>query len=679
MNLKAPFPYFGGKSKIADIVWEAFGSVDNYVEPFFGSGAVLLCRPGFDDSARWTETVNDDDGFISNFWRALRDDPDNVAFHADWPVNECVVGDTIISTPSGSRKIKTLSPGDIVWGESNGEIIPSIVTATKKSLATELCNFNGLLITLNHPIWTASGYYPVNELRHDDILAMICGNERQSPQLDYLCIKRSAHNAGTLYRGDISPNNETFNRTSVSRKETTENASGLLDMASFPIGDKTDSVNLGIRTLDGLAGPRKILDCMLSQIRRSRESYRWGRRNTRAEIIAGANRKSTRQIDRSEICAWEAERNAWETSHRRGEIKNRGGERWQTPYIIYPKENVNNSSRSRHVQMYRGFDYSSERKTSFSRTPHEDRRDNSKSTARDMLGNWRKFPINNGSRFISKSKRGVCISSYSQRMSLQRSSFRLRYPIEVFNLQTTTGNYFADRILVHNCDLESRHLWLVNHRKEITEKLADPDFYDAKAAGWWVWGISCWIGGGWCSGKGPWVWDENKRIVNRQRPHLGGDGQGVNRQRPHLGDDGHGIRDYLNALAKRLRYVRVCCGDWSRICGPTPTTGFGLTAVFLDPPYTDKANRDSNIYALDSESVGHDVFAWCLKNGDNPLFRIALCGYEGEYELPGWRCHTWKASGGYENQSQCETSGNCKKERIWFSPHCLDKELNLFS
>ena len=41
-NPKAPFPWFGGKSRVAHIVWDRFGNVPNYVEPFFGSGAVLL-------------------------------------------------------------------------------------------------------------------------------------------------------------------------------------------------------------------------------------------------------------------------------------------------------------------------------------------------------------------------------------------------------------------------------------------------------------------------------------------------------------------------------------------------------------------------------------------------------------------------------------------------------------
>jgi site-specific DNA-adenine methylase len=35
-ELVAPFPYFGGKSRAADRVWQAFGEVENYVEPFAG-------------------------------------------------------------------------------------------------------------------------------------------------------------------------------------------------------------------------------------------------------------------------------------------------------------------------------------------------------------------------------------------------------------------------------------------------------------------------------------------------------------------------------------------------------------------------------------------------------------------------------------------------------------------
>lgn len=86
MTLKAPFPYFGGKSIIASKVWSELGQPSHYIEPFFGSGAVLLARPNYNSQSH-TETVNDKDGFVCNVWRALQSDPDGVARLCDWPVN----------------------------------------------------------------------------------------------------------------------------------------------------------------------------------------------------------------------------------------------------------------------------------------------------------------------------------------------------------------------------------------------------------------------------------------------------------------------------------------------------------------------------------------------------------------------------------------------------------------
>ncbi len=83
-SLVAPFPWFGGKSRAADVVWQALGNVDNYVEPFAGSAAMLLARP-HDPKV---ETINDADGFVANFWRAIKIDPEVAADAADWPCNE---------------------------------------------------------------------------------------------------------------------------------------------------------------------------------------------------------------------------------------------------------------------------------------------------------------------------------------------------------------------------------------------------------------------------------------------------------------------------------------------------------------------------------------------------------------------------------------------------------------
>ena len=57
---------------------------------------------------------------------------------------------------------------------------------------------------------------------------------------------------------------------------------------------------------------------------------------------------------------------------------------------------------------------------------------------------------------------------------------------------------WADYPTIHQ-DLTARHRWLIQWAIDNAPKLSeDPDYYDAKAAGWWVWGISLWIGPGWC-------------------------------------------------------------------------------------------------------------------------------------------------------------------------------------
>jgi DNA adenine methylase len=84
--VKAPFPYFGGKASVAPLVWAALGQPKHYIDPFFGSGAVLLARPDYNPKAH-IETICDKDGFVANVWRALQFSPDETAKWCDWPVN----------------------------------------------------------------------------------------------------------------------------------------------------------------------------------------------------------------------------------------------------------------------------------------------------------------------------------------------------------------------------------------------------------------------------------------------------------------------------------------------------------------------------------------------------------------------------------------------------------------
>lgn len=88
--LRAPFTWFGGKRRAAELVWALIGTGEDaprcYVEPFAGSLAVLLARP--DWGGPRIETVNDKDAALALVWRSIQQDPDAVAHFANWPVNE---------------------------------------------------------------------------------------------------------------------------------------------------------------------------------------------------------------------------------------------------------------------------------------------------------------------------------------------------------------------------------------------------------------------------------------------------------------------------------------------------------------------------------------------------------------------------------------------------------------
>jgi hypothetical protein len=309
---------------------------------------------------------------------------------------------------------------------------------------------------------------------------------------------------------------------------------------------------------------------------------------------------------------------------------------------------------------------------------------------------------------------------------------------------------------VNETDLHARHRWLVESCKErVNRLLEDPEYFDPKVAGWWVWGQCLWIGSGWCArpewtgrvnvgrnsrgvhtdqylqrpdltndGRGcltaersrmgnvleqsrrPQLSNDNgvcawkKRpemprgysgyLAQNRRPNMGGagGGQGVQaprltKQVPQLSGDGsgsqrgalsngildatEGLYGYMCELATRLRRVRVCCGDWSRVVTPAVTTYIGLTGILLDPPY---GHAERSICYSQDDDISAAVRTWALEHGDDPKLRIALCGYDGEYEMPdSWSIVAWKAGGGYGRSARGKA--NRDRERIWFSPHCL--------
>jgi len=210
-------------------------------------------------------------------------------------------------------------------------------------------------------------------------------------------------------------------------------------------------------------------------------------------------------------------------------------------------------------------------------------------------------------------------------------------------------------------DLAARRDWVFKQRAELEHRMwRDTEAYDAKLAGWWVWGVSGTIGNAW----------------KERSTHLGNAGQGVNRPSTHLGNAGQGERlfDYFEALSLRMRRVRIMCGGWERVCTSDTmlrASGAGGTGVFLDPPYF----KSGDVYDGTSDAnIAAQVQAWALERGQDRDIRIALCGYEGDYNMPGWDCVAWKARKGYQ-KAEADGSHGGHDERIWFSPGCLSNDL----
>lgn len=72
--MRTPLTYYGGKQALSRQIVPLIPEHRVYLEPFCGGAAVLFAK-----SRCERETLNDADGTIVRFWRALRDQPDELA------------------------------------------------------------------------------------------------------------------------------------------------------------------------------------------------------------------------------------------------------------------------------------------------------------------------------------------------------------------------------------------------------------------------------------------------------------------------------------------------------------------------------------------------------------------------------------------------------------------------
>jgi hypothetical protein len=146
----------------------------------------------------------------------------------------------------------------------------------------------------------------------------------------------------------------------------------------------------------------------------------------------------------------------------------------------------------------------------------------------------------------------------------------------------------------------------------------------------------------------------------------------------------NGLRGGGSFFGSTRRHARVLGGvlaAWEVTMNTTVWSDGGVGRVEIAGPYRGRALRKyrDKVYNHDSLTLAADVRNWCVAHGAEPRLRIALCGYEGEHPMPiSWECVPWKARGGYGSQADGRGRENSARERIWFSPACIQQTDQLF-
>lgn len=227
---------------------------------------------------------------------------------------------------------------------------------------------------------------------------------------------------------------------------------------------------------------------------------------------------------------------------------------------------------------------------------------------------------------------------------------------------------------ISEIDHHARQAWLQERRDDrlVSWLEGDPEVFDAKAAGWWLYVLACAIGDPWLKGSwrvvdGHLVKGDAGRGVHRVLPRLSG-GQGVHRGHDTTGTHEEQVRAYMRTLAARLERVRITCGSWERVLTPallrTRSGGDPVTGVLLDPPYS----TSHDLYTETEAGISCRVREWC-HTAPNDL-RIVLCGYDNEHDDlldAGWRVIQGKSGSG---SGYSKNRANGRRERLWLSPAC---------
>lgn len=78
--MRPPFTYYGGKQRMASRIVPLLPKHTVYVEPFCGGATILFAKPwpSVTNVDHYREVINDTNGYVVNFFRQLRDNPDEL-------------------------------------------------------------------------------------------------------------------------------------------------------------------------------------------------------------------------------------------------------------------------------------------------------------------------------------------------------------------------------------------------------------------------------------------------------------------------------------------------------------------------------------------------------------------------------------------------------------------------
>ena len=183
--------------------------------------------------------------------------------------------------------------------------------------------------------------------------------------------------------------------------------------------------------------------------------------------------------------------------------------------------------------------------------------------------------------------------------------------------------HWADWPTIHD-DLTARHRYLVKWVQEHGERLReDPEYYDARAAGWWVWGISLWIGGGWCQPN-----YRNEAAPDR-RPFVS----------PHTGETEHG-----KGVSVQRETLPVRDGVRPAIPGGGHTTGAGVAMQRHTLPVGDGKRPMVRSVEGSAGGIGVSAQRTAYPVGDGKMPHIQACSPtagRGVSQQRGARLQPW--------------------------------------